>query len=130
MEGEWCVAYHGVGCYRELNEVKDITGKIIVGGFKKDPRQAHSKCDDVFHRGKKVGEGIYCTPLIKIAEEYAGKSQINGISYKIVLMVRVKPHAIRKCVCQNDFWVVNGTYDEIRPYRILYKKDKYKYEDD
>ena len=38
-------------------------------------------------------------------------------------MVRVKPSAIRACSCENgDYWVVNGTPDEIRPYRILYKK--------
>ena len=42
-------------------------------------------------------------------------------------MVRVKPEAIRNCdICsdsKNDnHWVVNGTTDEIRPYRILYKE--------
>ena len=36
-------------------------------------------------------------------------------------MVRVKPDAIRQCECYKDYWVVNGTTDEIRPYRILYK---------
>ena len=122
LEGEWCVAYHGIGCYRESNEVKDITGKIIVGGFIKGPNQFHSQCFDVNHEGNKVGDGAYCTPLIKTAEGYAGISEINGISYKTVLMVRVKPDAIRKCACQDDYWVVDGTTDEIRPYRILYKK--------
>ena len=28
IEGEWCVAYHGVGRYRESHEVKKITGNI------------------------------------------------------------------------------------------------------
>ena len=43
-------------------------------------------------------------------------------------MVRVKPEAIRHCdQCFDsrapyNYWVVNGTEDEIRPYRILYKK--------
>ena len=37
-------------------------------------------------------------------------------------MVRVKPNAIRHCSDSGDYWVVNGTTDEIRPYRILYKK--------
>ena len=37
-------------------------------------------------------------------------------------MVRVKPEAIRGCEDSEDYWVVNGTTDEIRPYRILYKK--------
>ena len=36
-------------------------------------------------------------------------------------MVRVKPGAIRECADSGDYWVVNGTTDEIRPYRILYK---------
>ena len=36
-------------------------------------------------------------------------------------MVRVKPDAIRSCQDQSDYWVINGTIDEIRPYRILYK---------
>ena len=36
-------------------------------------------------------------------------------------MVRVNPESIRGCKCNKDYWVVNGTNDEIRPYRILYK---------
>jgi len=39
-------------------------------------------------------------------------------------MVRVRPDAIRcceNCTLAKDYWVVNGTSDEIRPYRILYK---------
>ena len=38
-------------------------------------------------------------------------------------MVRVKPSAIRKCNCNynDEFFVVNGTIDEVRPYRILFK---------
>ena len=39
-------------------------------------------------------------------------------------MVRVNPKSIRFCnhLHENGLWVVNGTDDEIRPYRILYKK--------
>ena len=42
-------------------------------------------------------------------------------------MVRVKPEAIRNCdECRDskndNYWVVDGTTDEIRPYRILYKE--------
>ena len=44
-------------------------------------------------------------------------------------MVRVKPDSIRHCDnCEEsrelNYWVVNGTTDEIRPYRILYKIDE------
>ena len=37
-------------------------------------------------------------------------------------MVRVKPEAIRGCNYGNEYLVVNGTTDEIRPYRILFKE--------
>ena len=42
-------------------------------------------------------------------------------------MVRINPSARRYCNdCEESrnfkYWVVNATADEIRPYRILYKK--------
>ena len=119
---EWCVAYHGVGRYQDSENVKHITGIIYKGGFKKGSGQVHKECDDIFHPGYKVDEGVYCTPNVETAAEYSGISEINGVKYQTVLMVRVKPDAIRQCKCFNDYWVVNGTTDEIRPYRILYKK--------
>ena len=133
IEGEWCVAYHGVGRGNESEKVKKITGLIIKGDekvkkggkpeFKPGSNQVHSCCEDQYHPGKLVGEGVYCTPTISTADEYSGISEINGKKYKTVLMVRVKPDAIRGCEDSGDYWVVNGTTDEIRPYRILYKKN-------
>ena len=126
-DGEWCVAYHGVASGQSSNNVKNVTGAIYKGTFKAGSGQAHANCPDQFHEGKLVGEGVYCTPNIATAEGYAGISEIKGKSYKTVLMVRVKPDAIRHCdVCfdsrePNNYWVVNGTPEEIRPYRILYK---------
>ena len=120
--GEWCVAYHGVGRYKPSKDVQFITKNIYVGTFKKGDNQVHKNHDDVNHKGKKVGEGVYCTPLINTALEYSGESEVNGKKFKTVLMVRVKPNAIRYCKDQKNYWVVNGTPDEIRPYRILYKQ--------
>ena len=128
VPGEWCVAYHGVGSGQSSENVKNVTGLIYKGTFKPGDGQMHENCPDQFHPGKNVGRGVYCTPTIKTAEGYAGKSIINGNSYKTVLMVRVNPSAIRHCdICSDskaphNYWVVNGTTDEIRPYRILYKK--------
>ena len=123
-KGEWCVAYHGVGRGAGSSDnVKDITGKIVKSNFKAGSNQVHEGCDDIFHPGKKVGSGVYCTPNVETAEAYSGISEINGIQYNTVLMVRVKPDAIRHCEDSGDYWVVNGTTDEIRPYRILYKKN-------
>ena len=122
-EGEWCVAYHGVGRFNNSDEIKDISRKIIKGGFRAGKNQVHDTCKDKYHPGKFVGKGVYCTPNISTAESYSGESIINGKSYKTVLMVRVKPDKIRGCECDyaKDYWVVSGTTDEIRPYRILYK---------
>lgn len=126
-EDEWVVAYHGVGRGQCVRDVNGIPSSIIGMGFKAGKAQEHKNCEDSYHPGNKVGEGVYCTPYINIAEEYAGKSEINGIEYKTVIMVRVKPSARRQCVSHeesrvNKYWVVNGTPDEIRPYRILYKR--------
>ena len=127
LPGEWVVAYHGVGCGLSADEVKGIPGAIIGMGFKAGRRQAHKDCDDQFHPGQKVGEGVYCTPSIKVAEAYAGVCKIRGKEYKTVIMSRVNPKARRHCNnCPESrdykYWVVNGTTDEIRPYRILYKR--------
>ena len=129
VPGEWCVAYHGVASGQSSDNVKSVTGKIVNTEFKAGGGQAHRNCPDQYHPGKNVGTGVYCTPTIKTAsDQYAGISEINGIRYKTVLMVRVKPSAIRHCDKCSDskapynYWVVNGTTDEIRPYRILYKK--------
>ena len=122
IDGEWCVAYHGVGRFKDSKTIKDITGKIVKTEFRGGPNQAHENCYDIYHPGKKVKNGVYCTPNIYTAESYSGVSIINGGKYKTVLMVRVKPEAIRGCSCEPDYWVVDGTTDEIRPYRILYKK--------
>ena len=46
---------------------------------------------------------------------------INGYDYKIGFMIRVKPDKIRCPESYKDIWVVNGNYDEFRPYGILLK---------
>ena len=127
IPGEWVVAYHGVGNGLQADEIMGIPGAIIGMGFKAGKRQAHKDCNDFYHPGQKVGEGVYCTPLIKVAEAYAGICKIKNKKYKIVIMARINPKARRHCDdCQESkqyqYWVVNGTTDEIRPYRILFKE--------
>ena len=125
VEGEWCVAYHGVCRFEKSERVKEVTGLIYKSKeFKPGKNQLHNDCEDQYHPGKLVGDGVYCTPTIKTAEGYSGTSTINGKDYATVLMVRVRPDAIRGCEDSGDYWVVNGTTDEIRPYRILYKELK------
>ena len=121
-KGEWCVAYHGVAGGKESKDVQKITKSIINDTFHAGPRQAYSTHDDMYHPGKKVGDGVYITPKIEEAQRYAGPTSINNTQYLTVFMVRVKPEAIRASREKEEYWVVNGTPDEIRPYRILYKR--------
>ena len=120
-EGEWCVAYHGLCRGLPSDEVKRITG-IIAKRDKLRPgeNQVYEDDDDSNHPGNKVGRGVYVTPRIEIAEKYAGNSEINGALYSTVLMLRVNPSALRYSEDEPDYWVLES--DEIRPYRILYKK--------
>ena len=80
------------------------------------------------HPGNKCGKGVYVTPKIEVAEKYAGTVEINGKKYKMVIMSRVRPDKIRHCdTCLDskepfNYWVINGTTGDIRPYRLLYKR--------
>ena len=118
-ENEWCVTYNGIGDGQKPEMVKGITGKIIKTVFKPVKRQFYSNFPDKYPKGEKVGDSV--------AEEDASISEINGRKYLTVLMIRVKPDAIRNCdecsdSCNDKYWVINWTTDEIRPYRILYKE--------
>ena len=65
-----------------LNEIKKIAGLIYKGGFKPGYTNRHENCLDQKHPGKKVGIGVYCSQLIKTAENFSGISNINGKQYK------------------------------------------------
>ena len=61
-------------------------------------------------------------PKVVINHGYAGKADVNGENYYMAFMLRVKPDKIRCSKNKKDYWVLNGTNDEIRPYGILIKK--------
>ena len=73
---------------------------------------------------KKCGGGVCLFQDPKLAECCAGIVNIYGNEYKILLMCRVNPQKIRQPVDHENFWILNPTPDEIRPYRILFKKVK------
>ena len=121
-EGEWCVAYHGVGRGADANQVANTNRAIITHGFRQGQNQINTNDNDLRHPGNKCGEGIYCTPDIEIAENYAGIIDLDDEKYKCVLMLRVDPKKIRQPESREDIYILNPSCDEIRPYRILLKK--------
>ena len=104
VAGEWCVAYHGAS--QKLNNNYQMMRDV----------------EDQNHPGQKVGEGVYCSPNPNVLDQEGGVVQVGGKKYKIGFMLRVKPDKIRIAKTNNDYWVLNGTSDEIRPYRILIKQ--------
>ena len=55
-------------------------------------------------------------------EGYCGNVNCGGKRYKLAFMTRVKPDKIRSPEDKQDLWVINGTNNEVRPYRILIKE--------
>ena len=135
-EGEWCVAYHGVGSEYSSKEVAKAVNGIANFTLKEkknlnnnineeeddEEEYDYAEDDDIRHPGNKVGRGVYCSPNPDVMDNYAGKVEINNEIYKMGFMLRVNPEKIRVPVGNLNFWVLNGNTDEVRPYRILIKK--------
>ena len=121
-EGEWTVAYHGVGGGLTGSKVLKAVKNIVFNNLETGIRQQFKDSDDSNHPGKKVGEGVYVTPKPEIMDQYAGTFIVNNRNYKIGIMTRVKPEKIRCPKELRDYWIINGTDNEIRPYRILIKE--------
>jgi hypothetical protein len=123
-EGEWCIAYHGVGQGQSSDNVKKIVKSIASSNLMPGNGQCYEDYEDCRHKPNKVGRGVYCTPdpNVTIDDGYAGIADVNGESYYMAFMLRVKPDKIRCSASKKDYWVLNGNDNEIRPYGILIKK--------
>ncbi|XP_017571279.1 uncharacterized protein LOC108438167 [Pygocentrus nattereri] len=113
--GEWPVSFHGTS----IEGARGITETHYRAG----PR-------DVY------GRGIYSTPDISIAEDYAMSKKFtskNGKTYKVIMQNRIN-HKKRVITKKKDYWLIpvpEGTSPEkekeivetsIRPYGILIKE--------
>ena len=104
--GEWCISYSGLS----------VTKKGIEKQYEKEK--------DI-RNGGIVGTGVYTSPKPEVIEGNTEMININGINYKMGLMLRVNPDKIRIPKSNNNIWVIEGISDEIRPYGILLKKINY-----
>ena len=115
----WATAYHCVRSPAEPCEGGTVAASIMKNGLKAGPRQACANFDAVI--GGKVGEGVYLSPKITLAENYAKDFEVNYQKYKLGFMCRVNPEAIRIPVQCPDYWVVQDSQN-IRPYKMIIKK--------
>ena len=132
-QNEWPVAYHGVGIPKASKlTLENVIHLILEGGFKPGDGQEYENDDDERHPGKKIGRGVYCSPDPKVMEEYARNNKtstcIEGRCFIVGIMMRVRPDKIRYSKDKDNHWVLDGTFKEMRPYRILIK-EKYNVRD-
>ena len=120
---EWCVAFHGIGKGDEFKKLLSILNDNLRVG----PKQRYSRFVNKkgnFRSGKIIcGKGVYLTPDIKRAENYANKIKLGHFRKNIqfILMARVDPYKIRDPGVVPVNWILNGGDDEVRPYRLLVK---------
>ena len=120
---EWCVAFHGIGRGDELIKAFSILNTNLRAG----PKQRYCTYKNIrkFSKDefKKCGRGVYLTPEIKKAEHYAHKTKLgyNDKEFQFAVQTRVNPSKIRDPGVHPINWILNGSSQEIRPYRLLVK---------
>ena len=118
-EGEWAVAYHGIGKGNEFEKVLNI----LNNGLEKGPNQFYSYHLNFNTLNKKIycGSGVYLTPDFENAERYAENTKLgkNNENFKFMVMARVRPKGIRDPGVYPTNWVLDASSDEIRIYRLL-----------
>ena len=102
-KGEWCISYSGLSGFTNKN-------------------QSLENDNDIKNPGQKIGNGVFTWFKPELINNYTESIDVNGINYKMALMLRVNPKKIRIPQSDQNVWVVNGNPDEIRPYGILLKK--------
>ena len=132
-DNEWAVAYHGIGT-KAGYKVEDAAHNIFVGGFKVGGGQAcaytknindrykYNPNEDVEDHTDEVGIGVYCSPNPNVMGSYAASTNINQHNYQLGFMMRVRPDKIRISSSNRDYWVLDGTTKEMRPYRLMIKE--------
>ncbi|GBB94550.1 hypothetical protein RclHR1_02380009 [Rhizophagus clarus] len=102
---EWPVTYHGTK--REFADSIAENGYLLSKG----------------HRFA-YGRGIYSTPDIAVAEEYAKEFRYDDTDYKVVFQNRVNPKDLKKADTgsyHGEYWITPDEKD-IRPYGLCIKK--------
>ena len=122
-EGEWAIAYHGIG---KGNEFKKMIN-IVLNNLRNGPGQLYNQLINIRDKDNKrpyVGNGVYLAPDINEAERYSQKVKLGfrENNFQLMIMCRVKPSEIREAGRYPFNWILDGNYDCLRPYRILVKE--------
>ena len=126
VDGEWYIGYHGI-------KSKDAVLGILKSGFLIGPGQTYEKGYNInpltYISHMCCEKGAYFTPDINEANSYTDIIKYNEYNLRIVFMCRINPRRVRIADLggHKEYWLTNGMTDEVRPYRILFKYEKYYY---
>ena len=123
-EGEWAVAYYGVGKgSKVLKNALNIMNNFLIEGKGKRFKNVLNAEDNNNEEYHLCGEGVYLSPTIEVAAKNADIIKLGNFDFEFqfVFMVRVNPTKIRGPGGFPVNWILNGNNDEIRPYRLLIK---------
>ena len=111
-KGEWPVAYHGIG--KNNNAINELLS-ILNESFK--------DFSEISKKNKEAGKKIHLFMKINDAEKQAEKIRFGDSNLKIqfVFMTRVNPAKLKDFDSFPSNFKLNRTYEEVRPYRLLYK---------
>ena len=98
--GEWPVSYHGTSFHNGTGIAEQ--GYLLSKGV----RFAY-------------GRGIYSTPNIEVASQYAQRMVHAGVTYIVIIQNRVNPEKVKQVAA--DYWLVPDEKD-IRPYGFCLKR--------
>ncbi len=125
--GEWWIAYHGLGNPTVSKNI--IDEGFIIGERHQFEWELNGIENDLNHPGQLIRRGAYFTPSPEYAEYYAQEKQgifVNNINYIVSLMCRVNPDTVMVRETAPCEWLCLGGKDQVRPYRILIKKNEHK----
>ena len=122
LKGEWPVAYHAIGNGNIFNRLLDI----FDGNLKNEEIKLYKDVKNIENNKNKFPfceEGLYCSPIIQDVENLADKTSfgVYNTKFRFALMARINPDKIRNPGGKSTCWILSGNYDEIRPYRLLFK---------
>ena len=66
-------------------------------------------------KSERLGDGIYFTPRLTVALEYARQCNADGNKFHVILQCRFKPEKVK---LSDDYWLVRQSQD-LRPYGII-----------
>ena len=135
LEGEFAIAYLGLHNFintkdsltEELNSItNDVKKMLKESSYEEDIniRDDSNFFTRLFGHSNKCKSGVCVFQNPDYAENMAVKIDIPDSScrIKIILMCRVNPKNIRQPKNYKHCWIIDPTPENIRPYRLLFKK--------